>query len=93
MRGASAPVTISAMVSAPITIRCSRRLSAQGAGPNAIGMVGRMMGMNITTSSDDCAAQSTLVGRLPDQAGLSGILQDLHEKQYPVLLAECLVIG
>jgi hypothetical protein len=56
-------------------------------------MVGRMMGMNITTSSDDCAAQSTLVGRLPDQAGLSGILQDLHEKQYPVLLAECLVIG
>jgi hypothetical protein len=52
-----------------------------------------MMGMNITTSDDECAVQSTLVGRLPDQAALSGILHDLYEKQYPVLSVECLEIG
>jgi hypothetical protein len=48
------------------------------------------MGMNITTSSGD---QSTLVGRLPDQAALSGVLSSLYERQYPVLSVECLEVG
>jgi hypothetical protein len=49
-----------------------------------------LMGMNITTSSGD---QSTLVGRLPDQAALSGVLSALYERQYPVLSVECLEVG
>ena len=53
----------------------------------------RLMGMNITTSSDDSNENSTLVGRLPDQAALSGVLNTLYEKQYPVLSVECLEVG
>jgi len=49
-----------------------------------------LMGMNITVSSED---QSTLVGRLPDQAALSGVLTILYERQYPVLSVECLEVG
>jgi hypothetical protein len=53
----------------------------------------RMRGMNITTSEDDDSPRSTLVGRLPDQAALCGILNDLFDKQYPVLSVECLELG
>ena len=49
-----------------------------------------LMGMNITVSNDD---ESTLVGRLPDQAALSGLLSALYERQYPVLSVECLEVG
>jgi hypothetical protein len=48
------------------------------------------MGMNITPSSD---YESTLVGRLPDQAALSGVLSIHYDKQYPVLSVNCLEIG
>ena len=53
----------------------------------------RLMGMNITASSDESDSNSTLVGRLPDQAALSGILNTLYETQYPVLSVECLEVG
>ena len=53
----------------------------------------RLMGMNITTSSDENNENPTLVGRLPDQAALSGVLNTLYEKQYPVLSVECLEVG
>ena len=53
----------------------------------------RLMGMNITSSSDSDNDNSTLVGRLPDQAALSGVLNTLYEKQYPVLSVECLEVG
>ena len=53
----------------------------------------RLMGMNITASSDESSDNSTLVGRLPDQAALSGVLNTLYEKQYPVLSVECLEVG
>ena len=49
-----------------------------------------LMGMNITASSSD---ESTIVGRLPDQAALSGVLSTLYDKQYPVLSVECLEVG
>jgi hypothetical protein len=49
-----------------------------------------LMGMNITVSSGD---ESTLVGRLPDQAALSGVLSVLYERQYPVLSVQCLELG
>ncbi len=53
----------------------------------------RLMGMNITSSYDDNEESSTLVGRLPDQSGLSGVLNSLYEAQYPVLSVECLELG
>jgi len=53
----------------------------------------RLMGMNITTSNDVDNDQSTLVGRLPDQAALSGVLNMLYDTQYPVLSVECLEVG
>ena len=53
----------------------------------------RLMGMNITTSSDTSDDNSTLVGRLPDQAALSGVLNMLYEKHFPVLSVECLEVG
>ncbi len=49
-----------------------------------------LMDMNITVSNDD---ESTLVGRLPDQAALSGVLSSLYERQYPILSVECLEVG
>lgn len=52
-----------------------------------------LMGMNITTSTDADDGNTTLVGRLPDQAALSGVLNTLYEKQYPVLSVECLEVG
>lgn len=53
----------------------------------------QLMGMNITTSNDSNDEITILVGRLPDQAALSGILNTLYEKQYPVLSIECLEVG
>ena len=50
----------------------------------------RLMGKNITLSRED---ESTLVGRLPDQAALSGVLSALYDQQYPVLSVECLEVG
>jgi hypothetical protein len=93
MRVASAPGTISPMASAPVMMNTPAiyRLRVQGRAP--LDWAARMMGMNITTSGDDCASQSTLVGRLPHQAALSVILCSLYEKQYPVLSVECLEIG
>jgi len=53
----------------------------------------RLMGMNITTGGDAGAESTTLVGRLPDQAALSGLLNTLFETRYPVLSVECLEVG
>jgi hypothetical protein len=53
----------------------------------------RLMGMNITTSDDADSGSSTLVGRLPDQTALSGILNTLYDKQFPILSLECLELG
>ena len=53
----------------------------------------RLMGMNNTSSYDDNEDSSTLVGRLPDQSALSGVLNTLYETQFPVLSVECLELG
>ena len=67
------------------------RIQVQGHVP--LDWSSRLTGMNITTSSDSSNDKSTLVGRLPDQAALSGVLTSLYEKQYPVLSVECLEVG
>jgi hypothetical protein len=53
----------------------------------------RLMGMNITAPNDTDSDQSILVGRLPDQAALSGVLNTLYDTQFPVLSVECLEVG
>ena len=54
----------------------------------------RVGGMQITeTRGSDGQAETILVGHLPDQAALSGILNSLYELHLPVLSAECLDSG
>ena len=53
----------------------------------------QLMGMNITTSDRADLELSPLVGRLPDQTALAGVLATLYEKQYPILSVECLELG
>jgi hypothetical protein len=67
------------------------RLRVQGHVP--LDWSSRMMGMNITTGVDPLEECSTLVGRLPDQSALAGVLNTLFEKQYPLLSIECLEVG
>jgi hypothetical protein len=50
----------------------------------------RVGGMQVTeTRGPDGKAETILVGRLADQAALSGILNSLYELHLPVLSAEC----
>ena len=50
-----------------------------------------LSGMTITTSSQgDEGMMTTLVGRLRDQAELSGVLNTLYEFHLPILSVECL---
>lgn len=44
-------------------------------------------------TEEDHEDRSTLVGRLSNQAALSGLLNSLYEAQHPVLSVECLEIG
>jgi hypothetical protein len=53
----------------------------------------RLLGMQITASRDDGRECSVVVGRLPDQSALSGVLCTLYELGYPVLSLECLELG
>ena len=54
----------------------------------------RLEGMNITevrhSEKDD---ESILVGRLADQAALSGVLNTFYEQHLPVLSVDCLEEG
>ena len=50
-----------------------------------------LSGMTITTASQgDKGVMTTLVGRLRDQAELSGVLNTLYEFHLPILSVECL---
>lgn len=54
----------------------------------------RLEAMNITESQDDDGkTESILVGRLADQAALSGVLNTLYEMHLPVLSMEFLGSG
>ena len=51
----------------------------------------RLGGMRVLESQDvDGGVETVLVGRLADQAALSGVLNTLYELHLPVLLAEYL---
>jgi hypothetical protein len=51
----------------------------------------RFGGLNITEiRTGDGEIETVLVGRLTDQADLSGVLEALYESHLPVLSAECL---
>jgi len=50
----------------------------------------RIGGMQVTEiQGSDGAPETILVGRLADQASLSGILNSLYELHLPVMSAEC----
>lgn len=51
------------------------------------------MGMNITAVGSDDASITIIVGRLPDQTALSGVLNALYDNSYVVLSVECLEQG
>ena len=57
-------------------------------------MGSRLAGMSISTRrTDDGDTESILVGRLPDQAALSSVLNALYDLQLPVISADCLESG
>jgi hypothetical protein len=53
----------------------------------------RLLGMNITTADSEDSSISIIVGRLPDQAALAGIMNTLCEQRFAVLSVECLEKG
>lgn len=53
----------------------------------------RLMGMNITAVGSGDASITIIVGRLPDQTALSGVLNALYDNSYVVLSVECLEQG
>ena len=57
-------------------------------------MGNRLAGMSISKrENEDGDTESILVGRLPDQAALSGVLNTLYDLQLPVISADCLESG
>ncbi len=50
----------------------------------------RLMGMNITTLETEAPGSTVIVGRLPDQAALTGILNTLYESRFALLSVDCL---
>ena len=52
-----------------------------------------LMGMNITVCDRELQRFSILVGRLPDQTALAGVLSTLYEQHFPILSVECLERG
>ena len=94
MRPTASAVIIVPMVKQPTSMHdpAVYRVCVMGRVP--LDWSARLMGMNITSSASAQRDERTiLVGRLPDQAALSGILNTLYEKQYPVLSVECLETG
>jgi hypothetical protein len=54
----------------------------------------RLEGMNVTAGNSEAdITESILVGRLSDQAALSGLLNTLYELHRPVLSVDCLEAG
>jgi hypothetical protein len=54
----------------------------------------RLEGMNVTAGNSEAdITESILVGRLADQAALSGLLNTLYELHRPVLSVDCLEAG
>ncbi len=68
------------------------RIIVQGAIDAA--WVSRLAGMSISERrSEKGDLESILVGRLPDQAALSSVLNTLYEMHLPVVSADCLEKG
>jgi len=52
---------------------------------------GSIAGMQVTKSDDSSGhVETLLIGRVPDQAALSGVLNTLYEMHLPVRSVECL---
>ena len=56
--------------------------------------VGRIGGMSVSErNTADGDIETILVGRLPDQAALTGVFNELYELHLPVISADCLESG
>ena len=54
----------------------------------------RLSGMHISEKhSEESGIETVLVGRLPDQAALSSVLNALYEMHLPVVSADCMDRG
>ena len=53
----------------------------------------RIEGMNVTAGDGAGSENTILVGRVRDQAALSGVLNTLYELHMPVLSVDCLDKG
>ena len=54
----------------------------------------RLGGMSVSEKcSEEGEVETILVGRLPDQAALSSVLNALYELHYPVVSADCVDVG
>lgn len=84
MRGTENPIKTGMNTPAIYRIRVEGRLDADWSD--------RMQGMNIT-DAEGAGGRSVLVGRLKDQAALSGVLNALYELHLPVLSVDCLENG
>jgi hypothetical protein len=63
-------------------------------GDLALDMGSRLSGMSISKRlTENGETESILVGRLPDQAALSSVLNALYDLQLPVISADCLESG
>jgi hypothetical protein len=78
---------VKATMCTPLTYR----VCVQGVIP--LVMADRLCGMQITRTGVAGDERSTIIGSLPDQAALAGVLNTLYEMHYPVLSVECLDIG
>ena len=57
-------------------------------------LANRLAGMNITERrSENGGVETVFVGRLADQAALSGVLDRLYELRFPVVSVDCLDKG
>ena len=50
----------------------------------------RLGGMNVTFLEEEGVQESIIVGRLADQAALTGVLNTLYACHFPVLSVDCL---
>jgi len=50
----------------------------------------RLAGMALTATGSGSRVETTLVGRVPDQAALAGVLSQLYDLGLPILSVQCL---
>jgi hypothetical protein len=78
------------VIQVPFDSPAPYRIQVQG--PVSSSWSDRLQGMDISQASSGTGLiVSTLVGELPDQTALAGVLNTIHEMHLSVLSVECLI--